>query len=98
LKYSSWICRKHEKIEKVTDSQDDDFVGVLKKNIQNKLALMGLRPILSAHPSMTSDFGWKTKFLASELMDLWFRAAPGFGHLSDSGVPREDQFAGAHGR
>jgi hypothetical protein len=24
-------CRKHEKIEKVTGSQDDDFVGVLKK-------------------------------------------------------------------
>ena len=31
-------CKKHEKIEKVTGSQDDDFVGVLKKNIPNKLA------------------------------------------------------------
>jgi hypothetical protein len=26
-------------------AQDDDFVGVLKKNIPNKLALMGLRPV-----------------------------------------------------
>jgi hypothetical protein len=43
LKYS-WICIKHEKIEKVTGSQDDDFVGGLTKNIQNKLALMGQRP------------------------------------------------------
>jgi hypothetical protein len=25
-------------------AQDDDFVGVLKKNIPSKLALMGLRP------------------------------------------------------
>jgi hypothetical protein len=33
-------CRKHEKIEKVTGSQDDVFVGILKKNIPNKLALM----------------------------------------------------------
>jgi hypothetical protein len=24
------MCRKHEKIEKVTGSQDDDFVAVLK--------------------------------------------------------------------
>jgi hypothetical protein len=29
LKYS-WICGKHEKIEKVTGSQDDGLVGVLK--------------------------------------------------------------------
>jgi len=29
-------------------AQDDDFVGVLKKNIPNKLALMGLRPGLSS--------------------------------------------------
>ena len=34
LETADWICRKHEKIEKVTGSQDDDFVGVLKKNIQ----------------------------------------------------------------
>ena len=34
---AGWICRKHEKIEKVTSSQDDDFGGVLKKNILNKL-------------------------------------------------------------
>jgi hypothetical protein len=27
--------------QKVTGSQDDDFVGVLKKNIPIKLALMG---------------------------------------------------------
>jgi hypothetical protein len=27
-------CRKHEKIEKVTGSQDDVFVEILKKNIQ----------------------------------------------------------------
>ena len=26
LKYSGWICGKHEKIEKVTSSQDDGFV------------------------------------------------------------------------
>ena len=32
------------KVEKVTPSQDDDFVGVLKKNIPNKLALMGVYP------------------------------------------------------
>jgi hypothetical protein len=32
-------------IKKVTTSQDDDFVEVLKKNIQNKLALMGQRPV-----------------------------------------------------
>jgi hypothetical protein len=43
---SGWICRKHEKIEKVTGSvrrfaQDDDFVEVLKKNIPNKLAAYG---------------------------------------------------------
>jgi hypothetical protein len=42
--------QKHEKIEKVTGSQDDDFVGVLTKNIQNKLALRGLtswvKPVL----------------------------------------------------
>jgi hypothetical protein len=31
---------KIRKIKKVTGSQDDDFVGVLKKNIPNKLALM----------------------------------------------------------
>jgi hypothetical protein len=30
--------------KKVTNSQDDDFVGVSAKNILNKLALMGLRP------------------------------------------------------
>jgi hypothetical protein len=29
-------------------AQDDDLVGVLTKNIQNKLALMGLRPGLSS--------------------------------------------------
>jgi hypothetical protein len=27
-------CRKHVKIEKVTGSQDDGFVEILKKNIQ----------------------------------------------------------------
>ena len=27
-------------------AQDDDFVGVLTKNILNELALMGLRPIV----------------------------------------------------
>jgi hypothetical protein len=26
------ICRKHEKIEKVTSAQDEEFVGVLMKN------------------------------------------------------------------
>jgi hypothetical protein len=35
LKTAGWICRKHQKIEKVTSSQDDVFVGVLKKNIPN---------------------------------------------------------------
>jgi hypothetical protein len=29
LKYNWLVCRKHEKIEKVTGSQDDDFVGEL---------------------------------------------------------------------
>jgi hypothetical protein len=33
-------------------AQDDDFVGILTKNILNKLALMGLRPgLLSAVPT-----------------------------------------------
>jgi hypothetical protein len=36
------VCRKHEKIEKVTGSVDDGFVAVLKKNLPNKLALMDL--------------------------------------------------------
>ena len=34
-------AKKHEKIEKVTSSQDDDSVEVLTKNILNKLAPMG---------------------------------------------------------
>ena len=38
------MCGKHEKIEKVTTSQDDDFLGVLKKNNPNKFALMGRSP------------------------------------------------------
>src|SRR3984885_4231631 len=29
LNTTGWICRKHEKIEKVTGSQDDEFVGGL---------------------------------------------------------------------
>ena len=41
------MCERNEKIEKVTGSQDDDFVGVLTKNIQNKLALMGHSPGLA---------------------------------------------------
>jgi len=37
-------------------AQDDDFVGILKKNIPNKVALMGLRPGLSsAVPRSTSS-------------------------------------------
>ena len=32
------------KVEKVTPSQDDDFVGVLKKNTPNRFALMGRSP------------------------------------------------------
>jgi len=44
LKYNWLVCRKHEKIEKVTGSQDDDLVGVLKKNILNELAIMGRSP------------------------------------------------------
>ena len=34
-------AKKHEKIEKVTSSQDDDSVEVLTKNILNKLAPTG---------------------------------------------------------
>jgi hypothetical protein len=30
------VYKKREKIEKVTGSQDDDFVGVLRKNVPNK--------------------------------------------------------------
>jgi hypothetical protein len=41
-------CRKREKIEKVTGSQDDDFVGIWTENILNKLALMGRSPGLSS--------------------------------------------------
>jgi hypothetical protein len=39
--------RKNEKVEKVTSSQDDEFVGVSTENILNKLALMGRSP---GHP------------------------------------------------
>ena len=35
-------CKKREKIEKVTGSQDDGFVGVVMKNSLNKITLMGL--------------------------------------------------------
>ncbi len=31
--YTSQVYKKHEKIEKVTGSRDDVFVGVLTKNI-----------------------------------------------------------------
>ncbi|MEA3005080.1 MAG: hypothetical protein QOI94_349, partial [Acidobacteriaceae bacterium] len=35
---SGWLgCAKHGKIEKVTGSQDDDFVGGSKKNTPNTL-------------------------------------------------------------
>src|SRR5271156_4447148 len=44
LNTGDWICGKHENIEKVTGSQDDVFCGSFDENIQNKLALMGLRP------------------------------------------------------
>jgi hypothetical protein len=33
------VCGKHEKIEKVTSSQDDDFDGNFEENIPNELAL-----------------------------------------------------------
>jgi hypothetical protein len=36
-------------------AQDDDFVGVLTKNLQNKLALMGLHPgynLVNSQPSL----------------------------------------------
>jgi hypothetical protein len=43
--------------ESVTRSaRDDGFVGVLKKNIPNKLALMGLRPGLSSAVATGLDF------------------------------------------
>jgi hypothetical protein len=42
---AGWFCRKHEKIEKVTGSQNDGFVGVFTKNILNELALMGEGPL-----------------------------------------------------
>ena len=35
---------KTRKIKKVTTSQDDDLVGVLKKTSHSKLALMGAAP------------------------------------------------------
>ena len=44
-----WLgCAKHGKIEKVTGSQDDDFVGGLKKNTPNRLTLVGLCPGISS--------------------------------------------------
>jgi hypothetical protein len=44
-----WLgVQKHRKIEKVTGSQDDDFVGGLKKNTPKRLTLVGLRPGLSS--------------------------------------------------
>jgi hypothetical protein len=40
-------------------AQDDDFVGILTKNILPKLALMGLRPGLSsARPVQIRFFSW----------------------------------------
>jgi hypothetical protein len=39
---------RHVNINKVTASQDDDFVGVPTKNTLNKLALMGLCPVFSS--------------------------------------------------
>ena len=38
------VVRKTRKVEKVTGSRDDVFVGVSKKNIRNKLALRGRSP------------------------------------------------------
>jgi hypothetical protein len=35
-------AKKREKIEKVTGSQDDGFVGVVMKNSLNRLTLIGL--------------------------------------------------------
>ena len=40
LEYNWLNMQKHEKIEKVTGSRDDDFVGVLRKTFPNRLALM----------------------------------------------------------
>jgi hypothetical protein len=59
LEIHSWICRKHEKIEKVTGAQDDDFVGVLKKNIPNKLARPGRSPALDWTTEKTRSDDWK---------------------------------------
>jgi hypothetical protein len=46
-------------IKKVTSSersaQDDDFAGVLKKNIPNKLALMGRSPTIVFTVLATND-------------------------------------------
>jgi hypothetical protein len=37
-------------------AQDDNFVGIMTKNILNKLALLGLRPgLLSARPYWTQS-------------------------------------------
>jgi len=42
-------CSRDESVRR--SAQDDDFVGVLKKNIPYKLVLMGLRPGLSSASS-----------------------------------------------
>jgi hypothetical protein len=47
---------ENTRIEKVTGSQDDVFLEVLKKKIPNKLALMGLRPGLSSAVPQGLDF------------------------------------------
>jgi hypothetical protein len=39
-------CSRDKSVRR--SAQDDDFAGVLKKSIQNKLALRGLRPGLSS--------------------------------------------------
>jgi hypothetical protein len=44
---AGWVCGS-TKDQRVTGSQDDVFVRVSKKNISNKLALMGLRPELGS--------------------------------------------------
>jgi hypothetical protein len=46
-------------------AQDDDFVEVLKKNIQNKLALMGLRPVFFRPCTLGRTWGTRPEKRAS---------------------------------
>jgi hypothetical protein len=54
-------------------AQDDGFVGVLKKDIPNKLALMGLLPGLSSAVPVRQAQGWPYGTRFGDGLLLWSR-------------------------